>query len=134
MSQCFAEKPTDTRPLIVIADDDPDIRFLLKVLLSDMGQVLDTGNGAEALRLTREHRPALLVCDHEMEGLRGGSVALALRDDPELAGTQVILISGYAAEEVLDSRLEGAVFLQKPFTARELTELAHRTLRETVAG
>lgn len=113
---------TAKRDVIVVVDDNADMRQYLRHLLGDRYEVLTAADGLHALELTRHSRPALVLADVMMPRLDGFGLLRAIRDDPTLASTPVILVSARAGEE---SRVEGLQagaddYLVKPFTAREL--------------
>jgi DNA-binding NtrC family response regulator/signal transduction histidine kinase len=115
-------EPVADRELIVVADDNADMRKYLRHLLDGRYEVHTVSDGHQALETTRLLRPALLLADVMMPRLDGFGLLRALRDDTVLASLPIILLSARAGEE---SRLEGLQagaddYLEKPFTAREL--------------
>ena len=115
-------KPASKRELIVLADDNADMRRYLLRLLADRYEVHAVADGSQALEATRRLRPALVLADVMMPRLDGFGLLRAIRDNSALAGTPVILLSARAGEE---SRVEGLQadaddYLVKPFSAREL--------------
>jgi DNA-binding NtrC family response regulator/signal transduction histidine kinase len=115
-------EPVADRELIVVADDNADMRKYLRHLLDSRYEVHAVSDGQQALETTRLLRPALLLTDVMMPHLDGFGLLRAVRSDAVLAGTPIILLSARAGEE---SRLEGLQagaddYLEKPFTAREL--------------
>ena len=116
------ETASATRKCIVVADDNADMRDYLTHLLRDRYEVHAVTDGVEALDATRRLRPALVLIDGMMPRLDGFGVLNAIRSEPALSSTPVILLSARAGEE---SRVEGLQagaddYLVKPFTAREL--------------
>jgi DNA-binding NtrC family response regulator len=116
-------EPAATRDVIVVADDNADMRQYLKHLLSGRYEVHTAADGTQALEAARRVRPALLLADVMMPQLDGFGLLRAIRDDDALASMPVILLSARAGEE---SRVEGLQagaddYLVKPFTARELS-------------
>ena len=114
--------PSGKRELIVLADDNADMRQYLTRLLSERYEVHAAADGLQALEATRKLRPALVLADVMMPHLDGFGLLRAIRDDSALAGTPVVLLSARAGEE---SRVEGLEadaddYLIKPFAAREL--------------
>ncbi len=110
------------RELIVLADDNADMRQYLTRLLSERYEVHAVADGRQALEATRQFRPALVLADVMMPQLDGFGLLRAIREDSALAATPVILVSARAGEE---SRVEGLEadaddYLIKPFVAREL--------------
>jgi len=114
--------PSENRELIVLADDNADMRHYLTRLLSERYEVLAAADGLQALEVTRKLRPVLVLADVMMPQLDGFGLLRAIREDSSLASTPVILVSARAGEE---SRVEGLEadaddYLIKPFAAREL--------------
>lgn len=132
---------------VLVADDNADMRDYLRRLLSEHWRVDLARDGREALARARAERPALVLADVMMPELDGFALLEAVRADPELAFTPVILVTARAGEEsVLEGLAAGADdYLVKPFSPRELVarvsaqlELARerqetaRELRETL--
>src|SRR5215471_7586267 len=114
--------PGTKREVIVLADDNADMRQYLSRLLSERYEVHAVADGRQALETTRRLRPALVLADVMMPRLDGFGVLRAIRDDSALCSTPVILVSARAGEE---SRVEGLQsdaddYLVKPFTSREM--------------
>jgi PAS domain S-box-containing protein len=114
--------PAGQRELIVLADDNADMRQYIARLLSERYEVYAAADGRQALEATQQMRPALVLADVMMPHLDGFGLLRAIREDSSLASTPVILLSARAGEE---SRVEGLEadaddYLIKPFAAREL--------------
>ena len=114
--------PSQKRELIVVADDNADMRQYLARLLSEQYKVHAVVDGRQALEATERLRPALVLADVMMPQLDGFGLLRAIREDSTVAATPVILVSARAGEE---SRVEGLGadaddYLIKPFAAREL--------------
>jgi PAS domain S-box-containing protein len=108
--------------LILLADDNADMRDYVRRLLSDQYRVLTVSNGADALKAARESGADLILADVMMPILDGFGLLRALRADPHTKLKPIILLSARAGEA---SRVEGLDkgaddYLVKPFTAREL--------------
>lgn len=115
-------EPGGDRPLVLVADDNADMRAYLARILRDDYEVHCVGDGAQAMEACRRLHPALILSDVMMPALDGFGVLAEVRNDPALRGTPVILLSARSGEE---SRVEGLQagaedYLVKPFTAREL--------------
>ena len=68
------------KPLILIAEDDADIRALLRLYLEGDGfRVLEAEDGTTALVLAREHAPDMAILDIMMPGMNGFELTRALR-------------------------------------------------------
>jgi two-component system cell cycle response regulator len=109
-------------PLILVADDDEDIRLLVTMRLERAGyRVVAAQNGDEALQLAAEHDPDLLVLDVSMPVLNGHDLCIALTADNP-SPPPVIFLSGRTMPKDRVMGLEaGAVdYMTKPFDAKEL--------------
>ncbi|MHB8420375.1 MAG: response regulator transcription factor [Myxococcales bacterium] len=90
--------------MLLLVDDQPEMRRLLRRLLRDEGHPLrEAAGGEEALALARSLGPALLVLDCEMPGLDGPGVLTALRSEGFRA--PVLMISAHM-DSALASRLD----------------------------
>jgi len=119
-------------PLILIADDNRDIReFLEQAVLTPAGyRVRSVGDGLSALTLARELLPDLVITDLQMPGLQGLDLVRRLRlDRPTLP---VILMTSEGSEQVAIETLRAgaADYLAKPFEAEQLLAAVGRALAE----
>lgn len=115
---------TDDSPLVLVADDDPDILDLVRYRLERSGYAVATAtDGTQAVTLAAELTPALAVLDVMMPGLTGFEVTRRLREDPVTARIPVILLTARAQEaDVQEGFAAGADdYLRKPFSPRELS-------------
>lgn len=102
---------------VLVVDDERDIREAVSEVLADEGyQVLDAGDGAEALSKVREHHPDVILLDLMMPRMNGWEFRAAQKDDPELSRIPVIVISALGKVAGLDA----AEFIQKPFELDQL--------------
>lgn len=118
-------------PRVLVADDNADLRELCRRELEAAGiDVLEAGDGYEALEIARRERPDLALLDVVMPGLDGLRVAEVLRDElgDEL---RVAFISGRGSfEHQLEGLETGAAdYITKPFDPVELVECVERLLR-----
>ncbi|MGA1526274.1 MAG: response regulator, partial [Planctomycetota bacterium] len=88
-----------TETTILVVDDEPFIcRSLSFVLRKDGHRVLEARDGQEALDRIREERPDLVFLDVMMPKIDGFEVAETVRDDPELAGVRLVLLTARGQE------------------------------------
>jgi CheY-like chemotaxis protein len=118
--------------LALVADDSSDAREEAASLLSGMGcTVLQTANGRTALDLLREARPDLVLLEAMLPMTPGFEVCRAVKGDPVLRGTLVVLTSAIARGTVAaDAKAAfGAdAFLEKPFRHDEVLRVARMLL------
>ena len=102
-------------PLILIAEDDADIRALLRLYLEGDGfRVLEAENGTAALTLAREHAPDMAILDIMMPGMNGFELTRALRKYSELP---ILILSAKSQDndKILGLNLGADDYIAKPF-------------------
>jgi CheY-like chemotaxis protein len=114
--------------LALVAEPTPEQRDEAAALLGKLGcTVLGAANGRAALDLIREARPDLVLLEAMLPMMPGFEVCRAVKGDPVLRPTQVVLTSAvHRGTVAADARIAfGAdAFLEKPFRADELTRVA----------
>ena len=110
------------RPLVLLADDNADMRDYVRRLLAPHYNVELASDGQVALDAATRKRPDLVLSDIMMPRLDGFGLLRALRENPELRDVPVILLSARAGEEASVEGLDAGAddYLTKPFSAREL--------------
>lgn len=117
--------------VIVLADDDPDLRSIYAALLRSEGfEVYEAPDGPSAIAEVIGHRPALLLLDVWMPVLNGFEVLQHLRDDPVGTTTKTVILSNLGDS---DSRLEGFAegvvdYWVKGLSLPEFLERVHQVL------
>jgi len=135
--------PARSRPVfpsgkgvVLLVEDDPEVRGLVSRVLTRSGyQVVETGNGREALERFRSlrHDIRLVISDIVMPEMRGTELLDRIRRvDPRLP---VILISGYPDQDPgeIDDLYDADLFLRKPFTPEQILTAVQGT-QEARAG
>ena len=110
-------------PVILVADDDPDMLALVTRHLKTMKcRVVEASDGEMALELALKEKPDLLILDVMMPGKSGWEVCKAVRDEDELRDAAVIVLTGIGEQlNSLTSPLYGAdACIDKPFEFPEL--------------
>jgi adenylate cyclase len=109
--------------LILVVDDNPDLRGYVSDILSRHGYQVDTArNGYEGYNTAQEITPSLIITDLMMPLVTGLEMIQMIRSDQRLRGTPIILLTAKADTE---TRIEGTehgadAYLSKPFNDREL--------------
>jgi two-component sensor histidine kinase/DNA-binding response OmpR family regulator len=114
--------PDAARPLILLADDNADMRQYLAHLLSTHYRIEAVADGEAALRAVARRMPNLVLSDVMMPRMDGIELLSHLRAEPRTAAVPVILLSARAGEEAKVEGLGAGAddYLIKPFSAREL--------------
>ncbi|MBL7791908.1 MAG: response regulator [Saprospiraceae bacterium] len=113
---------TDTNPLVLLADDHPDVLTYLKSCLAGSYRLITAKDGQSCLDAAFDHIPDLVIADVMMPHKNGYEVCEALKNDERTSHIPVILLTAKADR---DSRLAGLargadVYLAKPFHQKEL--------------
>ena len=127
----MSDKAQRNRETILVAEDEQTVRELVGRLLSTQGyEVLAAADGAEALRICREHAETidLLLTDMVMPGMSGPELAAqALVVRPSM---KILYMSGYTEYAVVNQGVLERVqaFIWKPFSNAALAEKVRRVL------
>ena len=119
---------TRTRALVLVADDDPVMRLLMREMLTQAGlDVIEAGDGIAALACHDTLAPDLILLDVDMPALDGFSVCRAIRQRASTHAVPIIMVTGAdELEAVTQAYAEGATdFVSKPIN---WPILGHRVL------
>jgi DNA-binding response OmpR family regulator len=119
------------KPLLLIADDDPElVGILLKRLQVLECEIVTASNGADALSTAQERRPDVVILDVMMPQMNGWEVCKAIKSDGEISETPVLMLTGIGENlNELTSPLYGADdHVDKPFNFSELLFKIRRLL------
>ncbi|MDI6105322.1 response regulator [Actinoplanes sp. NEAU-A12] len=116
--------------LILIADDDSDVRDMLTVTLEAAGfHALGAKDGHTAARILTVAKPVGMITDVRMPAMNGMELCQLARGNPEIRNMAILMVSGNAHAYDLDAGMDSGAdgYLTKPLSPRQLvTEL--RTL------
>jgi CheY-like chemotaxis protein len=117
-----------SEPLVLVVDDDQDIRDTMAQLLEHQAYTVATAaNGAEALALLRAGlRPKLVLLDLWMPVMDGETFYSIVRDDPTLSEIPICIISADAARAVRLTKSDTSAFLEKPVHFEDLLRALER--------
>jgi CheY-like chemotaxis protein len=132
---------TMTKKTVLIVEDHPDLRKLIKMTLSfGPYEVHEADNGESAVHMAGTLRPDLVFMDVMMPGLIDGYQACSrIKSNPQLPHVRVVMLTARGQETDLEmGKLAGAdAYITKPFSPLELIDVAERQLkavREPVGG
>lgn len=116
------ETPGDNRPIVVVAEDNSQMRDILRELFEIQYRVLCASDGEEALNLVRQAHPDLVVSDVMMPRMNGIDLCAAIKNSDELRHIPVVLLTAIdQTEQQIGSILKGADdYITKPFNSRLL--------------
>jgi DNA-binding response OmpR family regulator len=128
----LTEETHRERPLVLVADDNADIRDLLATRLGTRGfDVTTAADGQAALELVLSEHPDIALLDWVMPVIQGHELCVKLKTDPRTADIPVVMLTARGEEEdrLLGLDLGADAYLIKPFDIDELVG----TLKKLIA-
>ncbi len=119
--------------LIVVMEDDAATRTLVaSVLRKDGHDVMSADNGLSGLELVRQNKPDLVISDVQMPGMDGFAMLQALRADPAILATPVVLLTSLQERAHMRIGMTSGAddYITKPFRPGELREAAAAQLNK----
>src|SRR3984893_10301804 len=90
----------DVRPPVLVADDDPDIRTMVRMLLElDGHRVLEARDGTAAWEMIQSHNPSVVVADVQMPGMTGLQLCRKVRDSAHSSVRVIVYTAGMATRD-----------------------------------
>lgn len=124
-----------SRYRVMVVDDDPDVRFVVRGLLGLELETVEAQNGLDALEKVERYEPDLLLVDVKMPVMNGFQCCRSIRKHEEFHDIPVFFLSGATSEPVRQEATESGAsgFFEKPFdTASLINDIrAHFTERRT---
>ena len=124
------ETAPDSRPCVLVVDDDKDLLQYMTSLLSSRYRVLSLDNSENVPEVAREQSPDLILSDVMMPGKSGLELCREIKDDIQLSHIPFILVT---AKGAVDSQVEGLeqgadAYVTKPFSPSYLLALVKSQL------
>ncbi|WP_367874874.1 ATP-binding protein [Luteolibacter sp. Populi] len=121
LNRGIGRKGSSIRPLVLVADDEPDMRRYLVMQLENV-DVIEARDGKEAFELAKQHQPVLALVDHMMPEMDGVQVCQAIREHHSTREMPIIMLTARADEQTKLQALDAGAsdFLTKPFSGTEL--------------
>lgn len=119
-------------PILLIIDDNADIRAYVRSLFDSSYQVLEAADGLDGLRQATQHQPDIVICDLMMPRLDGFAFCRVLKSQPATSHIPVVMLTARATTE---DRIEGLElgaddYLTKPFNQVELQTRVRNLIRQ----
>jgi len=122
-----ARRPDSTKPLVLIVEDNNDVRQMYADLLTFFGLgVAEASNGAEAVALSRTLRPDLVVMDMALPVMDGATATRKLKRAARRSPPSVIAVTGFSHDFYKSRALAAGcdAFLTKPCSLELLDEVS----------
>lgn len=116
----------DDKPLLLVIDDNKDIREMVSELMKDDYNIVTAHNGKEGIRKATKYVPDLIICDVMMPGIDGMEVCSKLKSETVTSHIPVLMLTACSLDEQrvqgFDSGADG--YLAKPFSTPVLKSQA----------
>jgi diguanylate cyclase (GGDEF)-like protein/PAS domain S-box-containing protein len=118
-----------SNPILIVEDDKPTCRLLVKILSARFEHVMVAKDGEEGLELFLQHRPALVITDIRMP-LRDG-ISMAREIKTRSPSTKIIVITSYGSADLLLAAIEIGVtdYILKPLVPERVNEAVDKSLQ-----
>jgi signal transduction histidine kinase/ligand-binding sensor domain-containing protein/DNA-binding NarL/FixJ family response regulator len=113
----------DGRPLILIIDDEEEIRkFLIDTLREKYDNIIEASNGREALDLMKTRRPNLIICDIIMPEMDGMEFIREIKNNIFTQHLPVIFLSSKSSvdDQILGAQSGSDIYITKPFHPKHI--------------
>jgi two-component system cell cycle response regulator DivK len=117
------------KKLFLVVEDFEDSRFMMRRLLEMAGyRVVEASDGEEAVRLTSEQNPALILMDLSLPRLDGLSATKMIRSRKRFAKLPIVAVSAHDSPESRQEALAAGCneYIAKPIDFDQLSSLLHR--------
>lgn len=110
------------KEVVLIIDDNQDVRDYVKMLLGEEYLVIEAANGQEGLKMALKYVPDAIICDVMMPIMDGMQCCQHLKSEPQTSHIPVMMLTAYAMDE---QRIQGYEcgadsYISKPFSAQLL--------------
>ena len=125
-----AKAPTDA-PLVLVVDDNKDVREYIASIIGDSYRVVTANDGAQGLEQVHADMPDLILSDVMMPNMDGNAFCRAIKSSDDLKHIPVILLTARATHELKIEGLEVGAddYIPKPFNVHELKVRIKNLLR-----
>ena len=115
---------------ILIADDEENVRLLVRKMLDKDYIVLEATNGEEAVETAKTQQPDLILMDLIMPKMDGYTACSEIKADQATRGIPVVILTavGHEFNKKFATEMGAAGYVTKPFTTQELIDVISRLL------
>jgi two-component system cell cycle response regulator DivK len=118
------------KTVLIVEDNELNMKLFHDLLEARGYNILQTGEGMEALRLARQHRPDLILMDIQLPEVSGLEVTKWIKEDDELKSIPIIAVTAFAMKGDEEKIREGGceAYIAKPISVANFLETVQRFL------
>lgn len=123
------------KKILIVEDEIPILNLLTTVFRFEGYTVLSTNNGNEALRMSRELNPDIIILDKQLPDMDGIEVCASIKSDPTTLKTKVLMLSGVSGTSDLQEAYEAKAdtYMTKPFGVKKIVGKVNELLQSDLA-
>ncbi len=128
---------TELRNMVVLVDDEPNIRETVAFILEAEGIEVETGaDGVEGLEAVKRCKPKVVLLDVMMPRMDGYEVCREIRNTPELSGVFVMILTarGQKSDEVKALEVGADLYMSKPFDDEVVLQVINEVFEGRLAS
>jgi len=132
--ECVKPGRTGVRPLrqrvLIVEDNDLNMKLFNDLLVAHGYDTLQTKDGVEALALTRQHRPDLILMDIQLPEVSGLEVTKWIKEDKSLSMIPIIAVTAFAMKGDREKMRDGGCedYIAKPISVASFLQTVERFL------
>jgi CheY-like chemotaxis protein len=123
----------DTNPVVLVADDEEDIKVILRMFLETVGyEVLTAFDGLDALEQIKAAKPSVVLMDIMMPVIDGIEVVRQMKANPAIRDIPVIMLTAAAQSDMVEKAIQAgaADYIVKPFEP----ETVHKAIEKVLGA
>jgi two-component system alkaline phosphatase synthesis response regulator PhoP len=127
----------ELKDMVVLVDDEPNIRETVAFILEAEGLEVETGSdGVEGLEAVKRCRPKVVLLDVMMPRMDGYEVCQAIREDANLRGVFIMILTarGQKSDEVKALEVGADLYMSKPFDDEVVLQVIHEVFEGRLAS
>ena len=114
----------DTKKKALIVDDEPNVRRLLRTILSKKFDVVEAEDGKQAIEIANTQKPDVILMDMMMPRMDGLTACFAVKNNPATKSIPVIMVTaiGFELNIKLSQQMGATGYVTKPFSTQDLLD------------
>jgi two-component system alkaline phosphatase synthesis response regulator PhoP len=127
MEQVMAKKK------VLVVDDEPNVRRLLRNILSKIFDILEAEDGSQAITVAKTQQPNVILMDMMMPKMDGLTACHMIKNDPATKAIPVIMVTAtnFELNIKLSEQMGASGYVTKPFSTQELFSKINEVLATT---
>lgn len=120
---------------VLIVDDEPNVRRLLRTILKKQFNVFEAEDGAQAVEAVNKKKPDIILMDMMMPNMDGLTACSTIKKNSVTKSIPVIMVTaiGFELNIKLSQQMGASGYITKPFSAEDLFDKIEQVLKEASA-